>query len=129
MALKPNADQLYQAFGELLYAISMVDGEVQEAEAKKIEELLRNHPQAEAIQWSFLYEFKNKISVEEAYQKALFICQHYGPYSDYPFLFDALRQVAAQSEGISPEEKALMERFEGELKAYFLEAAQKEDLA
>ncbi len=41
--------ELYDAFGEFLYAIAMADGEVQESEVKKIEELLANHEGAKEI--------------------------------------------------------------------------------
>lgn len=124
--MKPTKEQLYDAFGELLYAICMIDGQVQEAEARKIEQLLTGHEAAKEIEWSFVYEHERSSSVQEAYAKALDICKYYGPSTEYPFLFDAVRQVAGESQGISPEEKKIIEQFEGELKEHFLKQAEQD---
>ena len=114
-----HKEDLYDAFGELLYAICQVDGEVQETEAAKIEELLKGQAGAAEIQWSFKYEFDKKQSVAAAYSKAIDICQQYGPTAEYEFLFDALGQVATASNGIDEQELALIQRFKSELMAYF----------
>ena len=113
-----HKEDLYDAFGELLYAICHTDGEVQEAEALKIEELLNGQAGASEIMWSFKYEFDKQQTVQEAYSKAIDICQQYGAAPEYDFLFDALEKVAAASDGISTEERALIQRFKSELMAY-----------
>lgn len=115
-----NKEQLYDAFGELLYAVAMVDGEVQEAEAKRIEELLTGHPAAAEIEWSFAYEFEKKQTVNDAYKKALDICKYYGPCPDYPFLIDALKKVAESVNGLSEEEKQIIDNFQNELREHFI---------
>jgi uncharacterized tellurite resistance protein B-like protein len=114
-----HKEDLYDAFGELLYAICQADGEVQEAEALKIEELLNGQAGRSEIMWSFKYEFDKRQSVQEAYSKALDICQQYGATPEYDFLFSALDKVAEAANGISTEEQALIHRFKSELLAYF----------
>lgn len=115
MAKEVSKEELYDAFGELLYAISSIDGEVQYEEAKKIEELLKGHEGAEDMMWSFEYEFDKQKTVAESCNKALAICQLYGHCSDYPFLIKVMKEVAAVSAGISEQEKNLIESFEKEL--------------
>ena len=110
-------EELYDAFGELLYAICAIDGEVQIEEAKKIEELLTGHEGAEEMMWSFEYEFDNHKTVAESCNKALAICELYGPCPDYTFLIDALKKVAASSNGIGEKENNLINTFEAELNA------------
>ncbi|MCP4441102.1 MAG: TerB family tellurite resistance protein [Aureispira sp.] len=111
--------ELYDAFGEFLYAIAMVDGEVQEAEVKKIEELLTNHEGGEEIQWSFKYEKQKGKSVEEAFKKAIDICKYYGPSPDYPFLIETVRKVAEASNGLDAQEKELIARLEKEITEFY----------
>lgn len=112
-------EQLYDAFGELLYAVAQVDGEVQESEARKIEEMLKTFPGAEEIEWSFEYEYDRRQTVEEAYKKAIDVCKWYGPTPDYDFLFDLVEQVAKASNGLSAEEAELIARFRTELVEHF----------
>lgn len=111
--------ELYDAFGEFLYAIAMADDKIQETEIKKIEELLNNHEGAKEIQWSFNYESQKGKSVEEAYKKAIDICKYYGPSPDYPFLVDAVRQVAQASNGLDAQEKELIARLETDIKEFY----------
>jgi hypothetical protein len=113
--MKPTQEQLYDAFGELFYALSKVDGEVQESEAIAIEKLLKENTAAEEILWSFEYEFDRNQSVEAAYKKALDVCKWYGASAEYGFLFETLEKIAEASNGISPEERALISNFKTEL--------------
>lgn len=119
--MKPSRSQLYDAFGELFYVIAMADGEVQDEEIAKIEQLLKGHPAAEGISWSFQHELKKQGSVEDAYNKALDTCKYYGQSEEYTFLFDALLQIAEASEGLSPEERKMLKEFQGTLKLHFLQ--------
>ena len=115
MSKEVSKEELYDAFGELLYSICAIDGEIQIEEAKKIEELLTGHEGAAEMMWSFEYEFEHKKTVAEACNKALAICELYGPCTDYTFLIDALKQVAASSNGIGEKENNLITTFEAEL--------------
>ena len=118
--MRPSKEKLYDALGELIYALALSDGSIQEAELVKLRELLIEHPNAQAIQWSFDYEQNSQASLEEAYQKALETCKNYGPTQEYVFLFDALEAVAKASDGMDAKELAVIERFKQELKEHFL---------
>ena len=50
-----NQEKLYEAFGELLYVVAMADGLIQEEELSALDEVLKGHPWAADIQWSFNY--------------------------------------------------------------------------
>ncbi|MBV6427010.1 MAG: hypothetical protein KIPDCIKN_01523 [Haliscomenobacter sp.] len=116
-----DKDKLYDALGELMYAVTKADGEVQASEVAKLKELLARHPWSAAIQWSFDYENSRHITLEEAYAKALQTCQEYGPSEEYVFLFEVLDAVAAASSGKDVNEMTVIERFKKELRAHFLE--------
>lgn len=111
--------ELYDAFGELIYALAKADGVIQGEEVKALEEIVEGHPWASEITWSFNYEKKKDKTLLEAYEKALMICQEYGPSPDYPFLFEVLDKVAEAADGVHDQEqniidnfkKALMEKF------------------
>ncbi len=110
-----SKEEVYQAFGELIYAVAIADGEVQKEEIDKLQELLETHDWAKEIKWSFDYETEKKTDVEEAYSKALSTMVEYGPFEDYPFLFEALEEVAEAFDGIVVEERVLIDRFKSEL--------------
>lgn len=111
--------ELYDAFGELMYAVAKADGLIQNEEVQALNELVANHPWAKEIIWSFKYEQGKGKSVEEAYEKALYTCQQYGPSPEYPELLNLLTEIAAASEGVSDDEKAIIQNFEKELRAKF----------
>lgn len=118
--MKPSKEKLYDALGELIYAVAKADGLVQPSETKKLRELLLAHPWSREIQWSFDYEKRQKVTVEEAYEKALETCKNYGPTEEYAFLFEVLRAVAQASQGIDARERAVIRRFKRELREHFL---------
>lgn len=111
--------ELYDAFGELMYAVAKADGLIQNEELQALNNLVENHPWAKEIVWSFNYEKGKGKSVEEAYDKALYTCQQYGPSPEYPELLSLLNDIAAASKGVSHEEKLIIQNFEKELRAKF----------
>ena len=111
--------ELYDAFGELMYVVAKADGLIQTEEVNALNELVENHPWAKEIVWSFKYEEGKKKTVEQAYEKALYTCQQYGPSPEYPELLGLLNDIAAASEGVSLEEKQIIQNFEKELRAKF----------
>ena len=119
--MKPSREKLFDALGELVYAVAKADGLIQPEETEKLKELLLAHPSAQKIQWSFDYEHRKNITVEEAYAKALDTCKAYGPAEEYAFLFEAIEAVADASQGIDAEEWAVIRRFRAELRKHFLE--------
>jgi len=118
--MKPSKEKLYDALGELIYAVAKADGLVQPSETDKLHELLMGHPWSREIQWSFDYEQRKEITVDEAYEKALDTCKAYGPTKEYAFLFEVLRAVAEASHGVDASEREVIHRFKKELKEHFL---------
>ncbi len=120
-----NKERLYDAFGELLYVISMADHSIQPEEIEQIKQMLQQHPSGEAIQWSFNYEARKQRPVEKVYEAVIDACQEVGPDPEYVFLIEVLEKVAAIHAGKSAEEEQviqgftndLLERFRNDVKA------------
>ncbi|MEZ4885371.1 MAG: hypothetical protein R3E32_11635 [Chitinophagales bacterium] len=115
-----NKNRLYDAFGELIYAVAKADGLVQTKELDALHTILSGHPWAKEIQWSFDYENKKNHSVEEAYKKAVDICKENGPDPDYEFLFEVLEEVSKASGKVEMSETDVIEGFTSELKERFI---------
>jgi uncharacterized tellurite resistance protein B-like protein len=113
-------ERLYDAFGELIYALAMADGEVQQEEIQTLERILNHHPYAKEIKWSFDYENAKQNTVEEAYQKAILACKDNGPDPEYKYLLDIMMEVAAAFDGIVPQEQKIIENFKTELRERFI---------
>ena len=111
--------ELYDAFGELIYALAKADGIIQGEEIAALENIVKGHPWSSEITWSFNYEKKKDKSLSEAYEKALMICKEYGPSPDYPFLFEVLDKIAAAAEGVHEEEEKIINNFKIELMEKF----------
>ncbi len=108
-------ERLYDAFGELIYAIAMADGDVQPEEVETLKKLLQAHPWAKEIEWSFQYEKSKNHSVEEAYQRAIDACKENGPDPEYKYLLDVMINVAEAFNGIVPQEKEIIDNFKTDL--------------
>lgn len=108
-------EKVYEAFGELLYAVSLSDGELQAEEEAKLKEILSGHEWEEDILWSFNYEKGRQRSVRDAYARAMDVFAEYGPYKEYEKFFEVLEKVAEASSGIDEEERALIDSFKSEL--------------
>ncbi len=110
-----NIDKLYEAFGELVYAVAKADGVIQDTEVARLKEMLRGYSGADDIIWSFNYEQGKEHDLKHAYEKALDVMIQYGPFEDYPKLIEILKSVAEASDGIDDNERILIERFEDDL--------------
>ena len=115
-----SKEELYDAMGELIYAVALADGFIQKEETDRLKELLLGHPWAAAIQWSFDYEKRKSKALEAAYQKALVTCQAYGPNEEYAFLMEVLEKVAEASDGVDEQESGVIDRFRNDLTTYFM---------
>lgn len=111
--------ELYDAFGELMYAVANADGVIDEQEVAKLKDILKDHEWASEILWSFNYEKSKRKDIKTAYHKALDVCKTFGPSKEYIYLLDALAKIAAASDGISAEEKEIIDNFEADLRAQF----------
>ena len=113
---------LYDAFGELIYALALSDGVIQKEEVAALSRILGDHPWAKEIKWSFDYEKKKEKNLEAAFDNALDTCKSFGASTDYPFLFEILDKIAAVSDGVHEQEEALISKFKTELMAHFQES-------
>lgn len=110
-----NKEKLFEAFGELLYAVAKIDGSVQQEEIEKMKALFQYKKGGEQVIWSFSYENQHNNKVKDAYEKALDVMIEYGAYEDYPEFIRILSEVANASNGISESEKFIISRFEEDL--------------
>ncbi len=110
-----NKEKLFEAFGELIYAVAKIDGTVQIEEIEKMKTLFQYKKGGEEVVWSFNYENRNNHKVKDAYEKALGVMIEYGSYEGYPELIRILNEVAEASNGIDESEKFLISRFEEDL--------------
>ena len=115
-----SKDKLYEAFGELLYAVAIADGEVQAEELQVLHETLRSHPWAASIEWSFNYEQQKAHTVEHAYRKAIDIFKENGPDAEYPFFAEVLNLVAQAHRGTAEaSEQEIINNFTKDLTEQF----------
>ncbi len=114
-----DKERLYETLGELLYAVALADGVIQQQEKDMIESILKDHPWAGQIKWSFDYERTHGMSVKEVYKKAISFCQSYGPAPEYADFIDAMRLVAMAADGIDAAESGIIENFSKDLIAQF----------
>jgi uncharacterized tellurite resistance protein B-like protein len=112
-------EKLYEAFGELLYAVAKADGLVQDEEMSTLKNLLQNHAWASEIQWSFNYEKGRGHSVDFTYKKAIDIFKEHGPDPEYARFVEILRLVGDAHAGMDDSEKQVIEKFQQDLLAQF----------
>ncbi len=112
-------EQLYDAFGELIYILAIADGVIQPQEVKKLEEIIARHPFKDTIKWSFNYEVKSKNNIEDLYNKVINTCIEYGPTDDYKFLIKIMEEVAKSSDGIVEKENDVIFKFSEDLTERF----------
>jgi hypothetical protein len=116
-----SKEKLYETFGELLYAVTLADGKIQDEEINQLKEIIKYHPLSDDILWSFNYEKSKNTTVYEAYAKAIDIFKFNGPAEEYKEFEEILNAVANACNGIGPEEKKLIDAFRSELTNAFME--------
>ena len=112
--------RLNDAFGELIYAVAISDGMIQEAEVETLQKFLAEHPRGKDIQWSFDYERQKGNSLMDTYNKALESLKENGPHPDYAYLVGVLEAVAEANAGFQKREGQLISNFQKSLRAHFL---------
>jgi tellurite resistance protein len=113
-------ERLYDAFGELIYAITVADGAIQREELLTLEAIIGQHPWSEEIKWSFNYESQKHHSVEESYQKAIEACKENGPDPEYKYFVAVMTQIAESFGGIVPQERKIIDDFRNDLRQRFI---------
>jgi len=116
-----NDTQLYDAFGELIYAVTIADGLIQKEEIETLENILEGHPWAKEIKWSFEYERKKENTLRDTYFKALNTLKDHGPHPDYKYLIEVLEKIAASSSSFDKSEGVLISNMQKSLKSHFME--------
>ena len=87
-----STDRLYDAFGEIAYAIAKADGLIDQDEIDALTQILENHPWASNIKWSFNYEWLRDEDAEVIYKKAITRCMEYGPSPEYANFIDLMNK-------------------------------------
>ncbi|WP_338791612.1 TerB family tellurite resistance protein [Bernardetia sp. MNP-M8] len=123
-----NKERLYDAFGELIYALAMADGLIQPEEIHALNTILQGHPWASQIKWSFNYEASKKLDLKEVYKKALDTFTQHGQDEEYVYLIEILQKVAKASDGIDAVEQEIIELFQKDLKENFIIEMEKRQL-
>ncbi|MFK8008659.1 MAG: TerB family tellurite resistance protein [Saprospiraceae bacterium] len=113
--------RLHDAFGEIIYAVAIADGLIQEEELKLIDEKLAHFSWGEDAKWSFNWERKKETQLKDAYLKALDTLKENGPTSSYYDLINILEEVAKASDGFEKKEGQVISIFNKSLKSHFLE--------
>lgn len=101
--------QLYTAFGQLIYALAKADGEVQQEELEQINKLLITHQWSNDILWSFNTECSKKALSDTTLAKSIAIFREYGPYYEYPYFFHVIEEIAKAYDGIVKEEQQVLD--------------------
>jgi len=112
--------RLYDAFGELIYAIAIADGVVNPEELDALKEILKEHPWGEEIQWSFNYEMKKENALKDSYLKALDTLKENGPDPEYLKLVEIVEKVAHAKDGMDSKEGRMISIFQKTLRSHFL---------
>ncbi len=113
--------RLNDAFGELIYAVAISDGMIQEEELETLKQFLEDHPWGKEIKWSFDYERKKGNALMDTYQKALDTLKEHGPHKDYYKLVELLEAVANSSNGFQKKEGQIISNLQKSLRSHFLE--------
>ncbi|WP_338765056.1 TerB family tellurite resistance protein [Bernardetia sp. ABR2-2B] len=123
-----NKERLYDAFGELIYALAMADGLIQPKEIQALDRILEGHAWASQIKWSFNYEANKALDLKQVYKKALDTFTQHGPDEEYIYLIEILQKVAKASDGIDAAEQEMIELFQKDLKESFIIEMEKRNL-
>ena len=123
-----SKERLYDAYGEIIYAITLADGIIQPEEIKQLKEIVKLHPWASQIKWSFDYESSKEKDVMLAYNSALITLKEHGPDPDYAHLVNFINEIASASNGIDVNEAKMIETFKTSLRNHFIENIKFEDL-
>lgn len=113
--------RLHDAFGEIIYAVAIADGLIQEEEIEVIEEKLAEFSWGYDAKWSFNWERKKETELKDAYLKALDTLKENGPTTSYYDLMNLLEEVAKASDGFEKNEGRVISIFNKSLKSHFLE--------
>lgn len=116
-----DEEKLYDTMGELLYAVAIADGVIQNDERTAISNILKDHKWADQISWSFEYEESKQKSLDDTYAKVISVCHRIGPNPIYTEFIEAMNLVAEASDGIDDNEAKTINSFSSDLIKRFTE--------
>jgi hypothetical protein len=111
-------EELFNAFGELLYAVASADGSIQDEEKKLLMQLVSHHSYAFDIIATFKSHVNSTHSIEEAYNNAIRTFKAYGYFEGYQEFQSIVEELALACNGITKEEKRILDDFIKELQEY-----------
>jgi uncharacterized tellurite resistance protein B-like protein len=114
-----NKERLYDTLGELLYAITKADGIIHEEQLTALEEIIKDHPWASNIKWSFNYELEHNHTVNDVYDKVISFCHGYGPTAEYEEFIDLMNKIAIANGFVDQREENLIKSFTEDLTERF----------
>jgi len=103
----------------LIYIVAKADGIIQDEEVSKLKEILKDHPYADTIQWSFDFVKAQDASVDDVYRRVIDTCYQLGPLDEYSEFVDILAEIADAHDGVSLEEGMMINSFATELLVRF----------
>jgi len=112
-------DQVFKAFGDLLYAVASADGKVQVEEKELLASVLSHHHYAFDIISTFKSHSHLNTSIEKASTQALETFIAYGYFEGYAEFKIILEHLAEACEGISAEERKVIDHFFDALNEHF----------
>ncbi len=117
-----NKEKVYEAFGELLYAVARAEGKVKKDTVEQLEKLLEKYSWANDAIWSFKYEKNRKNTFEEAYDHALDVFTENGPMAEYETFFELLDELSEESHPLlGVRGKRVLTNFKRKLHRNFME--------
>lgn len=121
--------RLHDAFGEIIYAVSIADGLIQEEELNVVNEKLKDLSWGDDAKWSFHWERKKGTDLKTAYLRALETFKENGPTPHYYELIEILEEIAKASDGFERKEGQVISIFNKSLRSHFLEYLDENGLA
>lgn len=116
---------MYHSFGELIYAVAKADGQIQDEEYSKLDELIANHEWERTIKWSFNYERNKSSDPENIFKKVINNCESYGPTPAYREFIDVISKIAEASNGVDEDEERVISSFSNDLIERFKKSVSK----
>ncbi|MDB5274214.1 MAG: hypothetical protein JWO58_2581 [Chitinophagaceae bacterium] len=114
-----SKEQLFEAFGEILYALAAVDGKIQEEEKVLIAQAIKHHRYEYDILFSFKQEITSTRTITDAFNNAMLTFRAYGAFDGYSDFKIILENLAESCQGISAEEQKIIDQFHKELLTNF----------
>jgi len=115
-----NTEKLYNAFGELLYAVIKAEGKARENIIKKLERTVQEYEWGQTAMWSLRYEMGHNATTDEAYQKAFDAFTDFGPFPGYESFFRMVDDIIKKNI-LGERGKKVIGRFRKKLMDHFYE--------